>query len=192
MANKIEIINKALKLIGMKRITSLDDNSPQAQAANATYNITLESVLSSGVFSFSLERVVFAALSETPAFIEDEMDLVYQKPTGCLRLVDFSPKNAKAKLEGDKIYSDTASLAGRIVVRVEDTSFYFPAFVEAFSMKLAADMSYSLTNGTTQGEKLLTAYENIYLPRAKSADSTQGDAPEIDVSTIEYAKYGVE
>ena len=99
MANKIEIINKALSLIGMQRITSLDDNSPQAKAALATYDISLESVLSAGIFSFSIKRVSFAELSETPEFAEDDMDVVYQIPNESLRVIDFYPTTALKKVD---------------------------------------------------------------------------------------------
>lgn len=190
MANKIEVINKALSLIGMKRITSLDDDTPNARAADATWDITLESVLSAGLFAFSVKRVALAELSETAVFTEDNMSVIYQKPIDSLRLVDFYPSYAKVKLEGDKIYSDTSSLYARYVYREDDTTKYFPAFVEALAIKLAADMSFALTNGTTKGGELLNVYETIYLPRAKSADSSQGDAPEQDADDILLAKYG--
>ena len=191
MANKVQIINKALSLLGMKRITSVDDDLPQAIAANATWEISLESVLSSGLFGFSIQRVALALTSDTLAFTENDKSLVYQKPTDCLRAVDFYPSIARVSVEGDKFISDTANLCVRYVYRNDDTSQYFPAFVEAFAFKLAADMSYALSNGSTKGADLLTAYENIYLPRAKSADNSQGDAIEQDADDILLAKYGV-
>lgn len=191
MANKIEIINKALSLIGMQRITSIDDETQQAKTIKATYDISLASVLSAGLFSFSIKRVKLALLSENPEFKEDSMSEVYQIPNESLRIVDFFPANAKCKVEGGKVYSDTADLYARIIVLEQNTNLYFPAFIEAFAIKLAADVGYTLTNGSQRASDLLNVYESIYLPRAKSADSTQGDAPEMDADDILYAKYGV-
>jgi hypothetical protein len=189
MANKVQIANKALSLIGMKRITSLDDDSPQALAVNATWDITLESVLSAGVFTFSLRRVALAELSTTLAFTEENKSVVYQRPTGALRIAGFYPKTALCSVEDDKIISDTASLCAWVVVSDTDTTKFFPAFTEALAIKLAADISFALTNGTTKGGELLQVYESVYLPRAKSADSTQGDAPLQEEAEILLAKY---
>lgn len=189
MANKVQIINKALSMLGMTRITTIDDPSPQARAAKATWDITLGSVLSAGLFTFSIERVVLALTAEVNPF-DDGYPYVYQVPTGCLRVVDFFPDSARARVEKDRIFSDTENLGVRIIVNIDDETLFFPAFAEALAIKLAADMAYPLINSAKKGEDLLGMYEAIMLPRAKSADSTQGDAPEMVADEWLNAKYG--
>jgi len=190
MANQVEIGNKALNLIGMKRITSFDDDTPQARALNVSYDISLDSVLSAGLFSFSIERITYALQSDDLEFEEDGMSYLYQHPTESLRVVDFYPNNVRTKVERAGIYSDQEALKGRVVWKVRDTSLFFPAFVEAFAMKLAADMAYNLSNDDKRASDLMQLYESIYLPRAKSADSTQGDTPIIQADEWLLAKYG--
>ena len=174
--SEVRICNRALSLLGSKRITSLTENSVNARECNAIYDETLEDILCEHPWSFAQKRVALATVDETPAFTDDNMTVVYQKPSDMLKINFVNISSAIFKVEGERILSDTASLKIKYTYRNENPQSYFPKFVTALATLLAANMAYAITNSRTVAEQWLSAYETIRLPKAMSVDSQQGTA----------------
>ena len=168
------ICNKALNLLRAKRISSLTDDSVNARLCNDIYYLTLEALLMEYPWSFAQKRVALATVDETPAFTDDLMTIVYQKPTDLLKVNFVNQQEAIFKIEGDKILSDTSSLKIKYTYRNTNPQSYNPDFITAFATLLASEMAYAITNSRTLTEDLVKIYEGIKLPKAMSTDSMQG------------------
>ncbi len=172
--SKVIICNKALNLIRAKRISALTDDSINARLCNNIYDLTLESILMEHPWSFAQKRATLAVVDETPAFTDDFMTIVYQKPSDLLRVNFTNNRAAIFKIEGNKILSDTSDLAIKYTFINDNPQEYNSDFVTAFAYLLASEMAFSITNSRSLAEDITKLYESIKLPSAMAADSQQG------------------
>ena len=64
----VSIVNRALALIGANKITSLSDETLEAQSANNMYEGSLKSILSECCWGFAKKRAWLNMLTIKPAF----------------------------------------------------------------------------------------------------------------------------
>jgi len=192
MATKVEIINRALTKLGARPITSTDDSSEEARIANRVYTISLESILSECLWTFATKRVNLAQVSDEIAWSPPGTTLsyAYQVPNDTIRIFGVSDDGATWYREGDIIFSDTASLGIIYVWKNESPGTYIPKFSEAFSDKLAHEMSFSILNSGPKSQALLEYYESVSLPKAKSENSQTGTPPEMNDEYWVNSKWG--
>jgi len=172
--SKTIICNKALNLIRAKRISALTEDSINARLCNNIYDLTLETLLMEHPWSFAQKRADLAVVDEDPAFTDDYMTIVYQKPTDLLRVNFVNNKAAIFKVEGDRILSNTSDLAIKYTYINDIPQTYSPDFVTALAYLLASEMAFSITNSRSLAEDMVKMYEGYKLPKAQSADSQQG------------------
>jgi hypothetical protein len=144
MASQVEIANRALTKLGAARIISFDDDNKQARAINSMFGIVRDAELRAHLWSFTVKRTSLAALTTTPDW---GYDYEYQLPSDYMRLLqvnDIYPgpsmedyRNqavAEYVVEGRKILTNlVAPLKIRYCARIEDTTQWDAAFVEAFA-----------------------------------------------------------
>ena len=176
--NKVKIVNMALSKIGASRISSLNDNAEEARTVNAVYDIILEEILTEHRWSFAQKRILLSQLSVTLAHDEDGMEYVYAKPVDFLKLNFLNSSSAVVKIEENGILSNESGLGIIYTALINDPTKYPPQFVTALATRLAAEVCFPLTESANKAEALFKEYEGIKLPRAISADSTQGSADE--------------
>lgn len=172
--SEVKICNMALTILGATRITSLTQDHKNAREANAVYEHVRNSVLTDHIWTFAQKRVALATVDETPAFTDDLMTIVYQRPSDCLQINFTNEEYARVKIEGNRILSDTSSLKIKYTYEVTDTSQFTPKFIEALVAKLAAEIAFSITGKTITAERLFKVYYDKKLPQAVSIDSQQG------------------
>ncbi len=169
--SKVSIINKALTLLGANRITSLSDNTIEAKTANAVYDQSLRSILSETCWSFATKRTLLNRLEETP---EVGNGYYFQRPSDCIEIFEATANCWRP--EGEKIWALDPELGVRYTYFNDDDTFYSPKFVDALACRLAADMSYDITNSASRTQELTSLYEGEYLPRALHHDAShQGE-----------------
>ena len=107
----ISICNKALVLCGASPITALTENSANARALNAVYEISRQDFLTECRWNFSITRSTLATVATTTfAWLHSEEGYGYTRPAGALRIWQMSDLDAIWREEGDYIIADTASL----------------------------------------------------------------------------------
>jgi hypothetical protein len=192
MASKIEIINRALTLIGMQPIASITDDTEQAKIANRIYDLTLDGLLSECLWAFASKRVLLALVDSPIAWNDIGMSLAfaYQYPNDCIRIFKTSDPKAIWYQEGDVIYSNTEGLGIKYVYRMTDASKYFVKFSTALADKLAYEFSFTFMNASTTTEKLLAKYQEVSLPDAITENSQIGTPQAIIDDEWLIAKYG--
>lgn len=174
----ITICNRALVLCGASPITALTDDTANARALNAIYDMDRKSHLTENRWTFSLTRSTLATNSTTnlvPWFHDYEGEtIVYDRPSDCLRIWEMDDPYARWREEGQYIISDTNGLGAKWTFDHNTPSQWLPKFVDAFIDKLCSSISFMILNDAKKAEAFLAKYEKVSLPAAKSENSQTG------------------
>jgi len=190
MADKTTIVNRALSLIGSEPINNLTDDTPEAQIANRMYEESRRSILSECLWNFAAKRVNLVALAETLPWSLDSVKNVFQLPADIIRIFGTSSRSAVWRKEQDRLITDVTSIGIIYVFNLEDTTKFSSSFVDAFSDKLAADMSFTTLNSGTNAQKMVEKYDGVSLPKAMAENSQEGTPPQVKDDLWSYARFG--
>lgn len=152
MASKVEIANRALQILGAKRIVSLTEDSRNARAISAAYEPVKKAELRKHTWCFATKRAQLAADATGPLFTRDN---AFTLPTDCLRVLPPDPEvnfnDLDWIIEGRKIVTnDSAPLDLRYVYDVTDPNEMDALFREALSAKLAEQLCEEITQSNTK------------------------------------------
>lgn len=179
MSSPVAICNKALALVGANTILSLDDDQTEAIVCKAVYNIIRDQVLEQRAWTFATGRKILSPLAEAPEF---GFAFQYLIPSTVIRLLGVDEYNqnsvgGEGRLywvrEGDKILCDVSQIRVRWISKVDDSNQWSPAFVDAFSYAMAAEIAMPIAHSRTMAEYYQTLYE-IKISRASATDGGQG------------------
>lgn len=171
--NSTTICNLALSKIGNKRIVSLDEESPEARACRLVYEPARDEVLRSHQWNFAMKRMVLSRLVAAPAF---GWACQFQLPVDCLRVLQLNgyepgERRDNWEIEGRVLLADDETAEIKYIARVTDGNLYDAIFVKALAVKVGAEIAKPLAGSSSLAEGLLTEYERIVGPLARSADS---------------------
>jgi len=102
---------------------------------------------------------------------DDDMDVVYYKPTDFIAISSISDTDAIVRDEVIGIVSDTADLKMKYTYQCDDPTKYHAKFIQALAMKLAYELCFIFTESRPRAVDILTEYHKITLPKAKAADA---------------------
>jgi len=191
VADKVTIVNRALTFLGAEPINDLTDNTLEAQVANRVYDEARKAVLSERLWTFATKRVLLNIVTTPLAWTEQGLNFLYQLPSDVIRIFGINSERAQWRVEQENLLSDTNGIGIIYVFNQTDTTKWGAAFVDAFSDKLAADMSFDINNSKSSTGELLQKYEGVSLPKATAEDSQgQGTPKAIDDNLWSFAKYG--
>lgn len=169
MTSQVAICNQALVKVGASRIITITDDTKQARALLAIYDIKRDAELAANPWTFAIKRTQIPASSTAPAF---GWAYAYPVPTDYLAMVevgeDFtfydSDTGALFAIETDSnggiaILTDQGSpLNVRYVSRVINSGLFTALFVESFACRLAAEVCEELTQSSSKKEALWGEY----------------------------------
>lgn len=180
MAGSIEIANIALAKIGASRITSFDEDSPEAEVLNTLYSFVRDDEIAKYNWNFAKTRRRLPSENSTPAF---GWRYQYLMPSDCLRVLEVGqwPMPVMSNLivgetrpfviEGGRIMSNRGNgLDVLYLRRVEDTSEYPAIFLEVFTSALAKEISFKINKSSNVQAQANQYYENA-LAKAKKVDA---------------------
>lgn len=151
--SKTSIANAALRLLGERRINSIDDqNSKGARVVNDAYDDVRRDMLRTQQPRFATTRVELSANATAPAFgFANAFDL----PSDYLRMLDSrNASDSRWVVEGNQILTDLGAPLGIIYIRdIEDVQKFDASFRQAFAAALALEVADSLTGTLTESEK---------------------------------------
>jgi hypothetical protein len=180
MASKIGICNLTLIRLGSLPIVSITDDSKRAIALNAVYDMVRDITLEDHPWNFAMSRSTLAQLSTAPDF---GYSYQYQLPSDCLRVLGMVDVTISAnvdptlefKIESNRLLTDETSASIMYVATVDDPALYSPRFVSAFSMRLAAEVSYHITGNASLKAEVMKEYQ-LEIAAARTIDAMQGTA----------------
>lgn len=140
-----------------------------------------------GTFATDLTSVYWVA-TELIANMDDEITNIFYLPTDYLKYNRVSDEDAALEVVGNRLLADTDELSIKYTYSCDDPTLYSPMFVTALASRLAAEICFNLTQSTSKSQAVLEKYEQIDLPRAMSADSSQGTPDEVIVDEWEEAR----
>ena len=164
MTTKTKIYNGAFGKIGVERITSLSDDSPQRIRADDQYDTALEATLEAFAWPFATKRVELAQDSETPPF---GWDYQYPIPADCVRITEVwdgasnDSDNISWKEEDGFVKTDLEEFYIVYTYLVEDESKYSSMFAEAFEFKLGALLAMPLKGSRVLMMEMLDAFTAV-------------------------------
>ena len=142
----VEIANRAITYLGGDPITSLADDTKEGRACNRVYEQTRDQLLRDHPWNFAIKRASLAANATAPEY---EYTNAFDFPDNTLRIIDVDTTEEWA-VEGRQIVTDgVAPLQIVYIERVADPNLFDAKFIEAYSLRLAADIAYDITASQT-------------------------------------------
>jgi len=171
MSTEVQICNIALALLGIDNpILSLDDDSKEARLCKTSYPVIRDELLENHFWRFAMKRSSLTRITAPP---EWRYTYKYQLPSDLvgsrLKMTDLG-KEQNYKIEGGLLLTDDASVSILYVSKEIDVGKYSPAFKQAVSYALAAQLAYSMVQSSTHMQRMLSAAEDK-LRAARSIDS---------------------
>lgn len=185
MASSAEAIcNIALLRVGQgQTLDSLDESTAEAQACDALYEHSRDSVLAAMPWRFATRRATLALLEDVE---RDGWDLVYTAPADCLatrylypgtrnpgsdELTPFALEDEDG--EGPVILTDLEDAVLVYTAKVTVVTRFPPLFVDALAWRLASELALALPIKPQVGLAMEQNYQRA-LARAAAADMNQG------------------
>lgn len=178
--SKLDIINKALGMLGANQVRNLEDKTLEAEAGRKMYQPALDSVLAETDWTFAIKRTLLVKSEDkTPAWGEGNY---FKLPDDMVKIVDVMNRDVTWRREGNYIFTRASEFGLVYVARCVDPTYYPSYFIDALSAKLAVDMCYLLTNSVDKTNGLLEIYRGEYLPMAKTKNAREKSSPVIEDS----------
>lgn len=177
--SKLEIINKALGMLGANQVKNIEDHTLEAEAARKMYQPALDSVLAETDWTFAIKRVLLPLSNKEPAWGNGNY---FELPADLLKIVDVMDRHILWRREGNYIFTPASEFGLVYVARCVDPTYYPSYFIDALSAKLAVEMCYLLTNSTEKTNGLIELYEGQYLPNAKTKNAREKSSPKVEDS----------
>ncbi len=181
--SEVTICNQALTALGSASglntgfITSLQDNTREAQLCALWYPSARDAVLHDGAWTFATKRAALVADATAPEWGYSTRFLL---PTDVFHVFEMyedpedpNPSIKRWEIEGDYLLADLEKVWIRYITRVEDTTRYRPLFTQALVYRLAMELAIPIV----QSRQLQVEMEQKYnerLSKALNIDGTQG------------------
>lgn len=160
MFSKLDVINEALAQLGVKSISSINEDSDRADKARLFYERVVRAELRRHPWKCAIRRQELVKLNEdAPDDIHDWQG-VFQLPTDplCIRALNVEGRHDERwQVEGRTLLSEKGSVTLRYIARVNEGE-WDPLLVEVISAKLAAEMAVPLRESRTLAQQLWNIY----------------------------------
>lgn len=163
--DKVKIINAAFQKVGAQPISTVDDDTPEANLVRDQYDQWLDDLLIEEDWDFARKTIALQALDTTQGtglVVEfgDGLSYAYSYPDDYVRWTDKYPEEAVISCEGERILSDTESLKIKYTFRQQDITKYPPDFIQALILKIGMEICENITKNLNKKLELLQEYES--------------------------------
>lgn len=194
MANTVEICNLSLGWLAVSLITSLDDNSTQANLCKVNFPLLRDAVLEARAWTFATKRTTLPPVTNgIPA--EEDFGYVnrFKLPDDHIRVLKAGASpNFQDRLywvkEKNEILANTPKLYLSYIYRIEDTSKFSSAFVQTLAARIASDLCVSLTENVKLQDAMWKKYGQKLL-EAAATDGMQGRQEKIRSDALIIPRY---
>lgn len=174
MPSKVDIANRAIRMVGGTPITSFDQGTPNANIVSDMFDALVVELLRYP-WNFATVREKLAQLSEVPEF---EFDHAYALPSDWIYTVSVHGDNIgratiffREELTADQnaLLTSEDQVYLRYVKLITDPNLMAPDFVTALTRALARDIAIPISQSNTLFE-LMAAGADRALAKARSTD----------------------
>jgi len=174
MSDKTTVCNRALQLLGAKRVVTLTEDSENARACNLAYDEVRRAELRAHTWSFAVKRASLAAKVPVPIFGRTN---AFPLPADWLRLLPKDPREnidePDWQIEGQEILTDDdAPLEIRYIFDIEDVNAMDALFRETLSAAIAMNISEDVTHSNSKVDRAAESYK-VSIARAKRTNAIE-------------------
>jgi hypothetical protein len=173
--SQVQICNLALLKFGSPKITAITDNTPEADACEALWDVVRDEVLYEGPWNFAMRRADLGTPVVTaPAF---EYDYAYTLPTGCIRVWDFynKPVGTPWEVEGGQLLTnETEEIYIRYIYQATTVAEFSVGFSLCLATKLAAELAIKIGSNIAIRQALAQEYK-VLLSKYLALNALEGD-----------------
>jgi hypothetical protein len=174
---RIDIVNKALGMLGESPITALTDDSDKARTMLNLYYLTRDALLEAHEWSFAIRQ--FSPVKSTTDPVWD-WAYSYPLPSDIIRLlrVDRGTTNGMTRNQidhvvmGGNILCNEEPIYCTGIAKIDEEGEYSPLFANAFSYRLAMDAAIPITESNSKHASMVALYAQA-MNEAKSRDGMQ-------------------
>lgn len=190
MSIRIDICNYALKVLGEKAITSIEDESDRAKTLESLYYIARDAVIEEAEWTFATRRFKPAVSTTAPEWgwdnafpIPSDIHRVTQVDRNWTTVSGYRVDTQQERNPVDHVVEYVEGVGECILCNedeifckglreVEDEGIYSPLFVEAFGLKLAYLAALPITSSNQIQQTALGLYLQA-ISKAKSRNAMQ-------------------
>ena len=181
----VAICNSALAKIGVERILSLDEDSPQARLCKQEYQNVVNDLLRSHPWNFAIKRIELVANNVTPAF---GYTYTLPLPGDCMRVLEVDAEGKEWQKEGAALVSHYNTLGIKYVSNSIPVGMFDANFEQVVALKLAYDLCYSFVQSVTLKQLIKKDFEDA-LRTARSFDGQEGATRQVYAKDWQNARY---
>jgi len=174
--SETQICNRALSILGVSEIISLNQETPEARACKAVYETVRDMALSEFTWGFASSYKRLNKLTEEPL---DEWENAYSFPNDALKIQRIYSESCRSQgfpfsvVAGNIIYTDVDDAVAKVTMRIVDSGLFPPHFIDLFSARLAIELAGTLQNISNRIEKANLFYQQSQQV-AELTEGTQG------------------
>lgn len=168
ISSDVDVCNAALQMLGLDPITSLTDETTEADFCNLHYPIIRNSYLQSYSWRFATGQQQLSLTADTPLF---GWTYVFQLPTNMLRLEKISASALAFDIQGKKLLCNADEVYIEALFELGEEN-YPDYFLEALILKFAAHAALPLMEDADKAKELGAQFSEANL-RARRTDAWQ-------------------
>lgn len=102
---RVQLVSNAITLLGEKPINSLEGQSELVDAANQAFDFLIDSILSAGIWRFSVAQKQLSLLVAEP--VDTRFKYIYQLPADYIKMITIWPVSWDWEIfENQKLYAN--------------------------------------------------------------------------------------
>ena len=181
--SKKEVYNNALSKVCRKRITSVDDDSHEANLCNDLYAKALDDAVSEHSWSSLTKRVQLVETLGSPVMTYAKS---FQLPNDFNRLINaYYSSDAWSydfvwEIQKTELLTDETTVYIKYIHEPATTEVMSAPLTNVLVQKLAIALAFPMNADPAREDQLLVQYETNILPRAKSIDSMDSHFVEVE------------
>jgi hypothetical protein len=164
-------------MVGAKRITALTEDSENARLCNTFYQPSVDEVLCMHDWVCAKHtKVITGDATYSSTAYDYKLAYKYALPANpyCLKVRKVNDNLYDWRKEGRFIYTGQDSCEMVYTKRITDVNEFDPLLVEAISTQIAIRLTFPLQQTNRLRLELIEYLEKVVLPRAKTADESEG------------------
>lgn len=187
MTSKTDICNRALIKLGKATIRDIDtDESPQGTLCKAVYVAMLDEILRQAEWNFAVNRQALNKDASGSPLYEWAYRFILPTVPPVIKIISVE-NNVPFKIEGNYLVSNSDNIKLKYIARITDPNLYDSLFVNVLVLRLAYEISFSLTSQTNLSDSIYKQYL-IALEEAKNQNSQDDNELPIQDSTWTNAR----
>lgn len=189
MTTSIDVVNRALLLLGGREITSFTEESNEAKISKTLYLSTRDYVLRAYPWASLKKRAKLVELADAPI---SGFQHQYQIPGDCIRVLEVH-SDGKLRVDlwevnGETVLTDAKPVSIVYLSNKVPEGKYSTQLVQALVYRLASEMSYAMTGSNQAQINYNSLFENV-LREARTTDSLEQSYKKIGPRNFEFVRY---